>query len=535
MLKREIPGVARKQKQGRQSRAENALLSGKFFFYKYDPAKRYAGKPSRAGRDTGAKSEVEEAHDVVIPTLPAVDDKIKPGQSYLVAEIIFRSSARGFEGFIWLMLVELETSSILYIECMTCGVNGLVYRLDPIVKTGNLTITSDDSSAALNPQRDDVFLNNLDAPVAGTQHLRGAYVDIEELTTSHADPDIDPPMQPSGVDFDYDVRTNDFGAVCCYYHQTELFRTIESLGFPIATYFDGTTFPIPVDHHSLSSAINAHWSPNGTGGTDHMCYGLVDETNTAQPCLRAVDPWVHWQEMGGHGTLGDHVASGNLGFSHSTGDGLAALQNDPESQLRELGLPERFRYAPFNPNLSNRRFDRDPVTWAWGSANDDGGYGSEQILATCHFRVYRSIGGDHTNLGRRRFASRVMTYLILRTTAGLMPATNPDDAEIWCEEMQDTDLENWTSEGISGGAYNKVIRWSFEKQGSYSAQPPAVDVYIDDGRAGEYQFQANHWTNTSMWNRNAADGMTVHQNAIEGATNYMYGKMKNRGRRLPGR
>src|SRR5688500_186416 len=32
-----------------------------------------------------------------------------------------------------------------------------------------------------------------------------------------------------------------------------------------------------------------------------------------------------------------------------------------------------------------------------------------------------------------------------------------------------------------------------------------------------------------MWNRNASDGLTAHQNAIEGATNYMYGKVKNRG------
>ena len=25
-----------------------------------------------------------------------------------------------------------------------------------------------------------------------------------------------------------------------------------------------------------------------------------------------------------------------------------------------------------------------------------------------------------------------------------------------------------------------------------------------------------------MWNRNAPDGLTAHQNAVEGATNYMY-------------
>jgi zinc metalloprotease ZmpB len=113
-------------------------------------------------------------------------------------------------------------------------------------------------------------------------------------------------------------------------------------------------------------------------------------------------------------------------------------------------------------------------------------------------------------------------------------------AQLWCEQMMLKDLDNWTSEGLSGGAYNKVIRWAFENQGSYqpagilppfnaAGAPPAVDVFIDDGRAGEYQYMYAHWQNQSMWNRNAADGLTGHQNAINGQTNYMYGKVKNRG------
>lgn len=520
-------------------RDETQLLSGKFFVYKYDPDRRYAGKPSLS-EDVTEGEVTAEVQGIPIPELPPVADKIKAGRAYLVAEMVFISNLGGFGGVSWLILVEVETGSILYIECLTVGVNGLVFRRDPIVKTGDLTITSDDSNAILNPQRDDVLLTDLDAPVAGTQNLRGTYVDVEMLTYSDAGPDVPVPTQPTGTDFDYNARTNDFAAVNAYYHQTELFRTIESLGFPIATYFNGTTFPIQVDHRSLGNNINAHWSPNGSNtGTGHMCYGLCDLTDTINPLGRAVDPWVHWHEMGGHGTLGDHVGSGTFGFAHSAGDGLAAIQMDPESQLRALELPERFKYAPFRPSIT-RRFDRDVAGWAWGSASDDGNYGSEEILATCHFKIYRSIGGDHSDLGRRQFASRMMTYLILRTIGNLTPATNPSDAQLWCEEMQDVDLENWATEGLSGGAYNKVIRWAFEKQGSYqpagaptpvttAGAPPAVDVYIDDGRAGEYQFKANHWQNMSMWNRNAADGLTGHQNAIDGQTNYMYGKVKNRG------
>jgi len=530
------------------------LLSGKFFVYKYDPKKRYAGKP--APPDSENVKEAGEERDIPLLPLPAVNDKIKSDRAYLVAEIIFKYDPPGFSGLVWLILVEVETGSVLYIECMTCGVNGLVFKRDPINKTGDLTITSDDSNAILNPHRDDVTLTNLNAPVASVQSLTGTYVTISEEET----PNVAAPTEPVGTDFDYDVRTNNFGAVNAYYHQTQLFKTIENLGFPRATYFDGTTFPIPVDHRGMGASgntINAHWSPNGSGGTDHMCYALCDTTDTTNPVCRAVDPYVHWHEMGGHGTLGDHVNRGLLGFAHSAGDGLAAIQMDPESALR--ALPERFRYAPFRPipvvsGISvERRFDRDVATWAWGSAvvqgpapsfplisGDDGNYGSEQILATCHFRIYRSLGGDANDVNRRKFAARATSYLILRTIGALTSATNPNDPEVWCELMQDADLLNWISEGLDGGAYNKVIRWAFEKQGSYQppgaptpvttpGAPPDVDVYIDDGRAGEYQYMHAHWQNQSMWNRNTNDGLVGHQNGIDGQTNYMYAKIKNRG------
>ena len=538
VVRKSLNITAAKAARGKSNQRDDLLrlLNGKFFIYKYDPKKRYAG--SSAPPDKKAVGEIGEEREIPLLDIPSVNDKIKSGRAYLVAELIFKYNPPGFSGLVWLILVEVETGSILYIECMTCGVNGLVFKRDPVNKTGDLTITSDDSNVILNPHRDDVTLTNLSAPVAGVQSLTGTYVTISNEET----PNTAAPTEPTGTDFDYDVRTNNFGAVNAYYHQTNLIKTIESLGFPRATYFNGTTFPIPVDHRGMGASgdtINAHWSPNGVGGTDHMCYALCDTTDIVNPVCRAVDPYVHWHEMGGHGTLGDHVNSGLLGFAHSAGDGLAAVQMDPESALRAVA--ERFRYAPFRPFTTERRFDRPVGTWAWnGGANDDNGYGSEQILATCHFRIYRSLGGDANDVNRRKFASRVTSYLILRTIGGLTPATNPNDPDVWCEAMQDADLLNWISEGLDGGAYNKVIRWAFEKQGSYQpagaptpvttpGAPPAVDVYIDDGRAGEYQYIHAHWHNQSVWNRNAADGLAGHQNGIDEQTNYMYAKVKNRG------
>jgi hypothetical protein len=521
-----LTGPAARRRDGQP--AATGLMNGRFVAYRYRPELRFDGRPGPTRNDLPRPEGEEEVPEdgagegatPPFPDIPPVDASIEPGRTYLCAEMIVRHALPEHGDLVWLVLAEVETGSVLYIECQTCFVSGMVFRVDPQVGSGDLSVTSNDSDTILQNHDSSEVLNDLDPPVAGKQNLRGAFVKIQDVEA----PDVAPPSRPAGSDFNFPPRTDDFAAVSAYYHQTQLFRRIADLGFPIAGYFDGTDFPIPIDHRGTGvDDINAHWSPNGFGGTGHQCYSLCDLTNTAQPLGRSVDPWVHWHEMGGHGTLGDHVGKGTFNFAHSAGDGLAALQMDPESALR--GTTERFRYAPFRPGPP-RRFDR---TWLWGGPEDDKQYRSEQILATCHFRIYRSIGGDHADLGRRLFASRAATYLILRAIGQLTPPTNPDNADLWCEQLQKADLQNWLSEGLSGGAYSKVIRWAFEKQGSYGGKPPAVDVYIDDGRAGEYQFEPVHWANQSMWNRNAPDGLPGHQNAIAGAKNFFYVKVKNRG------
>ena len=64
--------------------------------------------------------------------------------------------------------------------------------------------------------------------------------------------------------------------------------------------------------------------------------------------------------------------------------------------------------------------------WAWGGVNDTNGYNSEQILAATHFQIYRSIGGDSSDVNTRWFASRVVSYLILRGIGELTEAANAD-------------------------------------------------------------------------------------------------------------
>jgi hypothetical protein len=519
------------------SGADLRVNRGRFFVYRYDPEERQPRKPA-----IGDQTLDLERDDVELTfALPSVPQTIRPNRDYFAAEVVFTLPFAGIPPLNWRALIELETNTVLYLRALIAGVNGLVFTYDPITSTGVLANTAGQSNATLDPLRDDVTLQDLNGPVAGTQSLGGTNVRVSDDDA----PTIAPPTEATGTDFDYHARTNNFAAVSAYYHANNVFAVIEDLGFNLSSYFGGTTFPVHVDHRaSLGDPtngieINAYCGGDAQGdGIGLVGYCLSDTADTTNPLGRAVDKYVHWHEIGGHGILFDHVSSGSFGFAHSAGDSLAALQNDPESLLRELNLIERFRYAPFR---QIRWMNRDVATsWGWGGSSDIGGYQSEEILATTHFRIYRSIGGDSTNLGRRWFASRVMTYLILRAVGDLTPMTNPANALAWCNRLMATDLLDWTSEGLSGGAYNKVIRWAFEEQGLFqppgaptpvttAGAPPAVDVYIEDGRGGEYQHQPVHWANTSIWNRNAADALPGHQSAIEGQPNYAYVKIKNRG------
>jgi hypothetical protein len=269
-------------------------------------------------------------------------------------------------------------------------------------------------------------------------------------------------------------------------------------------------------------------------------FALADTGDLTNPIGIAADWRVVLHELGGHGILWNHVNSPNFGFSHSAGDGIAAILNDPDTHA-----PDRFVTFPW-VNIG-RRHDRPVNGWGWSGVNDVGGYSSEQILATCHFRLYRSIGGDSAYLPRRQFASDTAVYLILRGVGQLTPTTNPPSGPngpiAWEQQLETADAGVWTrtnpAETHAGGAYHKVIRWAFEKQGLFRApgdpktvegKPPAVDVYIDDGRHGEYPFQPNHWSCQDIWNRTTTGaGGGVHQNPIVGQINFAYVRIKNRG------
>jgi hypothetical protein len=229
----------------------------------------------------------------------------------------------------------------------------------------------------------------------------------------------------------------------------------------------------------------------------------------------------------GHALLWDHVNSPNFGWCHSAGDTLAALMMDPDSKA-----PDRFQTFPFvsasTPGI-DRRHDRTVAAgWSWGGSRDDRQYGSEQILSTTLFRVYRMTGGDDSNLNVKKFAARYLAYLILKAI-GTLTATTTDPRD-FVTRLQNADDLTASFEGHPGGAWHKVVRWSFEKQGLFGGAPPDVDVFINDGRNGEYEpYPTSLGASPGVWNRLAADGSTTNQEPQAGVTNYLYVRVNNRG------
>jgi hypothetical protein len=517
------------------------IVSNRMVVYRYDASRRLSDEHSRQAPAGAANSTATHSHDVPFP-IPFPDVKgIDDGEFRLCREIVFSIPTPPRGRVVWLVLLDIETGSLLYIRPFTADASGMVYVQDPVSQGG--AATRESNQATLNPFRSSVTLPGLTAPAPGDdQELIGEHIDINDFEVFTAAP----PNEAPGTNFNYGARSNDFAAVNAYYHCDAFFRLVVDLGFDRDDYFGSTSFPLLVDHRGrfLSAdgiEVNASCSGNGMSGIANTDFELASTTDTANPIGIAVDKRVVLHELGGHGILYPHVNSANFGFAHSAGDSFACVLGDPDSQAAD-----RFLTFPFVGDVINRRHDR-PVGggWGWGGASDTGSYSSESILSTTHFRIYRSLGGDSTSIAGRRFAARVTAYLMLRAVGTLSPMTNPSNVTGWLEALLEADAGDWTSEGLAGGAYGKVIRWAFEKQGLFQAPgaptpvtqegaPPAVDVYIDDGRHGEYQYQRVHWNCQNVWNRRFADNGTAHEEPLLDQPNFCYVRVRNRGTETAG-
>jgi hypothetical protein len=350
--------------------------------YRYDPETRTHSHKEGKHSD---RNIVERALEF---SLPRVSRDLKAGDFRLGHEVFF-TTAFDEVRLNWHSIVDAETEDLLYLRPLIDQASGYVFDRDPLTTTGDTSIVPSAATAVLNGPRNP-------RPMPGNPalpNLNGQYVQLAEIQL----PLVAPPTSAAGT-FDYNPDTDDFSGVNAYYHSDTCFRTVEEMGFNMATYFDGTAaqpgFGVPVDHRGCFACVNAAAFGNLMGdGIGFFTYGVLQ---AGQPVGFATSVrWV-WHEFG-HAILWDNVHSPNFGFAHSCGDSLGTLYCDPGSKA-----PDRFESFPWTTQSTpsiDRRHDRDVTAgWAWGGVNDDGSYGSEQILNTSHFRAYRAIGGDNPEL-----------------------------------------------------------------------------------------------------------------------------------------
>lgn len=443
--------------------------------------------------------------------LPNVLSAIVAGRHYIALETLFSLELPDWGLLEWRALIEVETNSVLYLRAFVESCTGAIFRDDPITISGDLTNTPCAPVAALDPLVEVVNLQGLTS--ADPQPLSGEYVELIDSDL----PTIAPPTAPLGsCDFIFPADSDNFAAVNAYYHMDALYRMVDEMGF--SNYFAGTSFPIPMDHRGENGAVNAHHHGSGNSTTKYR-FGLAQ---AACPVGIACDRRIVIHEFG-HSVLRNHINSGTFSFAHGVGDAMAVILSDPHSLA-----PDRFDTFPFN--TISRRHDRDVAAgWGWGGAKDTGSYSSTQIMSTTLFRAYRSLGGDSGALSEREFAARFVTYLILAAVESETPLTQPTGPEEFAQDLIDADLATTTFDGHPGGAFHKVIRWAFEKQDAYGGQPPDIDVYIDDGRGGEYPWLDDFTHPPDVWTRHEPDGGAAHQNPLEGTPAFVYVRVSNRG------
>jgi zinc metalloprotease ZmpB len=463
--------------------------------------------------------------------LPALPAGVSEGRHYVVTEVLFTTNP-GPTSINWRVFVEERTGAVLYLRALLACVSGNVFNIEPVTDYGNAALNGCSGDPTLDPLQVGV---TLPVTVSSPQSLTGQFVAITDFRAPTAAPPTSPPTNFSSLASD----SINFGAVNAYYHVDRFFRLMSNLGIDPTTYFSSTVLPLPVDHLDTTHGDPQAWTYANASSVGCAGIGFAHtDTNCPSPVLMGADQRVAFHECS-HLILMERIHAGNFGFCHSTGDSLAVIFADPQSKASDP-----FNSFPFIPQVVRRHDRLVSAGWAWGGSFDDKSYGSEQILSTTQFRLYRSAGGGDTRNAVQNFASNYILYVIIRAVGSLGPGTitPTPSADVWATALMNADNGTSSFQGVPGGTVHKMVRWAFEQQGLYQppgapappnvvtvGAPPDVDVYIDDGRGGQYPYQQTYWNNTSIWNRLAPDGLTGHQTPIVGVPNYAYVLVKNRG------
>lgn len=464
---------------------------------------------------------------------------------------------------------------------------GVVFEMDPVSASGDFAVRPNAAPGILDRASTPVSLAHLIKPGAdGIWKLSGTNVYVydggDEVPQGSGWIGIEPPTKKRNPDFTFGSRTNDFAAVNAYYHLDRMFALLESLGMPFSSFPMGYTLPVPIIHRAAlhpgpcndGNCINAQvrlllQNGDSKNQTVFFAFALADLARNpgspkypVEPLGIACDVRVIWHEFC-HALIAASTNFLEFPFAHSAGDALAAINGDPDSRLAAGDPENKYRGVTFPWGTTpGRRHDRRTSDgWSWSSAlgqrdgyendiRDMFGYAREQILASTLFRLYRAIGGDATtsddkpDIAARKAAALYSTYLIVRAICSLgpqrtVPAWNAESFAVALAEADiGTSMATPPLDRI-GGTVHKVIRWAFEKQGLFQTddppgpgQPAPVDIFLEDGRKGEYEYKADWQASTDViWNNTTSDPNDGDQTPVPGTNNYIFVRVKNRGHR----
>lgn len=451
---------------------------------------------------------------------------------------------------------------------------GYAFLNDPDSKTGAFALRPDSDADLLDHERDPVGLLDLDHAGGGRRKLSGPRVRV--LSPSVLGKHYDPPQQRPP--FAFSARTNEFAAVSAYCHCDSMMQLIEQYGFVLADHFGKVALPLTVEHRAKmltgpgahdGRGINAYVTPfRADQLTPHwdvrMLFGLADFADTwNNPLGLVTDVRFVWHEFC-HVLILAATGSTEFDFAHSAGDALAAIMCDPSSKLPAANRGVTFPFIQLPFRYHDRKVREG---WGWNGTQydkptptyglrDPAGYNAEQILSSTLFRLYRAFGGDALRLDDagaweadiecRRAAAYRCAYLIVRAIGSLgSVATEPtSEASQFATALMEADIGttalDYDGSSRPGGMMHKVVRWAFERQGLYQSatsgtrnepgRPPAVDIYVDDGRTEIYEYSIEwHALPGALWVRNSADGSPQGQPPAPGQANSVYVNLRNRG------
>ena len=523
----------------------------RMWVYQYDRIARYYPRPSNGTIPDDYGSQSDDPLHESPPTLPlpSVPASIVDQKHYVVTEVLFTLALPTLGDITWRAFVEVDTCSILYLRALVSAATGKSFMTDPVSDTGHKFTPAELAPPAIldtsvYPKASTVKLNTMPA-----KNLEGPYVHMADSVQLKKKTLTSQGALAWQFDFVPSLKSLEFSSVNGYFHVDSAFKMIDDLWTHInpgaKSYFYNKRRNKPVEVKIDLTLFDAITYENGNSNPGVAKF-MLGRTAMTDYLSNAISKRVVLHEFG-HALLLETARTLNFGFAHSAGDAISAIVCDPGSKA-PYGLT--FPWSQLSPWIDpkkQRRHDRNVAYgWAWHGSNDRGNseclrYGSEQILSTTLFNAYRSAGGAAVQLATRQFASDFLTYLIVRTIGGLglhwvAPMQYPEQ---FVNQLMQADMTQPGLPNHSRGTFNKVIRWVFEKQGMYKippvqnfdaeGDPPLVDVYINDGRDGEYRYQNNFWNSTDIWNRQKKDGKRSHQTPIPKQPNYIYVRIKNRG------